>query len=39
VQRLLRQFIDSGSPARLDAACVDEIRPAPFFLSFSGPSP
>jgi len=39
VQRLLRRFIDSGSPAGLDTACVDEIRPAPFFLSFSGPSP
>ncbi|MBX3703080.1 MAG: alpha/beta fold hydrolase [Steroidobacteraceae bacterium] len=39
VQRLLRRFIDSASPAGLDTACVEEIRPAPFFLSFSGPSP
>ncbi|HEU0225002.1 MAG TPA: alpha/beta hydrolase [Steroidobacteraceae bacterium] len=39
VQRLLRQFIDRGSPAGLDTSCVDEIRPAPFFLSFSGPAP
>ena len=39
VQRLLRRFIESGSPTGLDTACVDEIRPAPFFLSFSGPSP
>lgn len=39
VQRLLRRFIESGSPAGLDTACVGEIRPAPFFLSFSGPAP
>jgi pimeloyl-ACP methyl ester carboxylesterase len=39
VQRLLRRFIDQGSVADLDTACVDTIRPAPFFLSFSGPSP
>jgi pimeloyl-ACP methyl ester carboxylesterase len=39
VQRLLRRFIDSGSSAGLDAGCVQEIRPAPFFLSFSGPAP
>jgi pimeloyl-ACP methyl ester carboxylesterase len=39
VQRLLRRFIDQGSVADLDTACVETIRPAPFFLSFSGPSP
>jgi len=39
VQRLLRRFIDQGSVADLDTSCVDTIRPAPFFLSFSGPSP
>jgi len=39
VQRLLRRFIENGGPADLDPACVGEIRPAPFFLSFSGPSP
>ncbi|MGQ0384437.1 MAG: alpha/beta fold hydrolase [Gammaproteobacteria bacterium] len=39
VQRLLRSFIESADPAALDTACVSEIRPAPFFLSFSGPSP
>jgi pimeloyl-ACP methyl ester carboxylesterase len=39
VQRLIRGFVDAGSAAGLDTACVDAIRPAPFFLSFSGPAP
>lgn len=39
VQRLLRDFIESGTVAGLDAACVGAIKPAPFFLSFSGTAP
>jgi pimeloyl-ACP methyl ester carboxylesterase len=39
MQRLVRQFIDDGSAAALDVACVDAIKPAPFFLSFSGSAP
>jgi len=39
VQRLLRQFIESGSVAGLDASCVADIKPAPFFLTFSGSAP
>ena len=39
VQRLLRQFIESGSVAGLDASCVGDIKPAPFFLTFSGTAP
>ena len=39
VQRLVRQFVNEGTAARLDDACVANIRPAPFFLSFSGSSP
>ena len=39
VQKLLRAFIDAGNAAALDTACVDSIRPAPFFLSFSGTAP
>ena len=39
IRTLLRRFIEQGSVADLDTACVDAIRPAPFFLSFSGPSP
>lgn len=39
VQNLLRQFIDAGTTIGLDLSCVKEIRPAPFFLSFSGSAP
>ena len=39
VQRLLRDFIEAGTPKGLDTACVAAIRPAPFFLSFSGSAP
>jgi pimeloyl-ACP methyl ester carboxylesterase len=39
VQRLLRTFIDAGSVTGLDTACIGTIRPAPFFLSFSGTAP
>jgi len=39
VQKLLRRFIEQGAVAGLDTACVDAIRPAPFFLSFGGTAP
>jgi len=39
VQRLIRRFIEQGSTRNFDAACIDTIRPAPFFLSFSGGAP
>ncbi len=39
IQGLLRRFIESGSAAGLDTACVAQIRPAPFFISFSGSAP
>jgi pimeloyl-ACP methyl ester carboxylesterase len=39
VQRLVRRFIEAGSTEDLDTACVNQIRPAPFFLSFSGSAP
>jgi pimeloyl-ACP methyl ester carboxylesterase len=39
LQRLMRQFINEGSAARLDPACIAGIRPVPFFLSFSGSAP
>ncbi len=38
-QRIIRKFVDAGTAEGLDAACVEEIRPAPFFLSFSGSAP
>jgi pimeloyl-ACP methyl ester carboxylesterase len=39
VQRLLRRFIDAGTPAGLDTACIGAVKPAPFFLSYSGSAP
>lgn len=39
VQRLLRQFVARGDVEGLDTSCVEDIRPAPFFLSFSGTAP
>jgi pimeloyl-ACP methyl ester carboxylesterase len=39
VQKLLRDFIEAGTPQGLDTACVSTIKPAPFFLSFSGSAP
>ena len=39
IQRLLRDFIEAASVEKLDTACVGDIRPAPFFLSFSGSAP
>lgn len=39
LQRIVRQFVDAGSAAALDVACVSQIQPAPFFLSFSGSAP
>lgn len=39
IQRLLRDFVERGTVDGLDASCVGNIRPAPFFLSFSGTAP
>ena len=39
VQKLLRRFIDAGSVAGLDTACIGTLEPTPFFLSFSGSAP
>ncbi len=39
VQKLLRDFIEAGTPQGLDTGCVSTIKQAPFFLSFSGSAP
>jgi pimeloyl-ACP methyl ester carboxylesterase len=39
VQKLIRRFIEEGMSENLDTACIKSIRPAPFFLSFSGGAP
>jgi pimeloyl-ACP methyl ester carboxylesterase len=39
VPRLMAEFLDSAAPTQLDAACLDRHRPAPFFVSMTGPAP
>jgi pimeloyl-ACP methyl ester carboxylesterase len=39
VQKLIRRFIEQGASQGLDTACIESVRPAPFFLSFSGGAP
>ena len=38
-QRIMREFIEEGSPANLDTSCVDKVRRPAFFLSPAGPDP
>ena len=38
-QRLMREFIDEGSPGDLDASCAAKVRRPAFFLSPAGPDP
>ena len=37
--RLMAQFLDDPAPESLDATCLDQHRPAPFFVGMTGPSP
>lgn len=37
--RIAYDFIQSASVEGLDTACIEQIKPAPFFLTFSGPQP
>ncbi len=39
VPALMAHFLDHPDPTALDAACLDAHRPAPFFLSATGPAP
>jgi pimeloyl-ACP methyl ester carboxylesterase len=39
VPRLMAEFLDSATPAGLDATCLQRHSPAPFFLSMTGPAP
>jgi pimeloyl-ACP methyl ester carboxylesterase len=39
VPRLMADFLDSAAPDKLDAACLDQHSPEPFFLSMTGPAP
>jgi pimeloyl-ACP methyl ester carboxylesterase len=39
LQEVATQFIERASASDLDTACVENIRPAPFFTSLLGPDP
>jgi pimeloyl-ACP methyl ester carboxylesterase len=39
VPRLMATFLDDPRPDALDAACLAQHRPAPFFVSLTGPAP
>ncbi|HLW75248.1 MAG TPA: alpha/beta fold hydrolase [Gammaproteobacteria bacterium] len=39
VPKIVADFIDAASVKGLDTACVKKIKPFPFFVNFSGPTP
>lgn len=39
IPELVLDFLEETNPSALDAACVEKIRPQPFFLSPTGPQP
>lgn len=39
VPRLMAKFVAQASVEALDTDCVENLRPAPFFISFTGPAP
>ena len=39
VPRLMQEFIETAAAEGLDADCLDQVIPAPFFLSPAGPGP
>jgi pimeloyl-ACP methyl ester carboxylesterase len=39
VPRVMSDFLDAGAVKGLDTACVKDIKPFPFFVTFSGPKP
>jgi pimeloyl-ACP methyl ester carboxylesterase len=39
VPRLMREFLEQLAPEALDADCLSDHRPSPFFIGFNGPAP
>jgi pimeloyl-ACP methyl ester carboxylesterase len=37
--KLMAQFLDDAKPETLDASCLEQHRPAPFFVGLTGPAP
>jgi pimeloyl-ACP methyl ester carboxylesterase len=39
IRKIATDFIERGTTAGLDARCVNDLKPSPFFLSYVGPKP
>lgn len=39
IPQLMQQFVEQGNADGLNTACVADLEPTPFFLSFAGPAP
>jgi pimeloyl-ACP methyl ester carboxylesterase len=39
VPKLMAEFLDAADPQGLDAACLEQHQPAPFFVGLTGPAP
>jgi len=39
IPKLMAQFLDAAAPEKLDTGCLERHRPAPFFVSMTGPAP
>ena len=39
IPKIVTTFIEAGSEKGLDTSCIQDIRPSPFFVNFSGPQP
>ncbi|MBI5291236.1 MAG: alpha/beta fold hydrolase [Chloroflexi bacterium] len=39
IPKVMTAFVESGSVSGLDAACVGDLAPVPFFINYSGPKP
>lgn len=39
IYRIATDFVENGTINGLDTACIQDLKPAPFFLSYTGPRP
>jgi len=39
MDRVIAAFVRDADPVKLDATCLERVRPAPFFTSLAGPAP
>ena len=39
VDRIIANFVSAGTARGLDTACIDKLKPMPFFITLAGPAP